>query len=245
MKKSIDINADVGEGIGNDASLMPYLSSCNIACGGHAGNLETMTATVELAKLNSVKIGAHPSFPDKINFGRVDMNISCSDLYTSLKQQVRGLLKILEDHNLQLHHIKPHGALYNQASKDKKLSQVIIEVIQSIALPLKLYAPCNSVLANLAVENGISVTFEAFIDRNYNDDLSLVSRSSSNALIKSKEHAWQHLEYMVARQSVKTISGKLKPIKASTYCIHGDNEKALAILKYLHSRLKEMNFIVR
>lgn len=233
----IDINADVGEGIGNEAKLMPYLSSCNIACGGHAGEAETMTEVVKLAKKNNVKIGAHPSFPDKANFGRVNMKISAADLYSSLKQQIRGLQSVLHCENAQLHHIKPHGALYNLAAKDEKIALVIIEVVKSIAMPVKLYAPFKSVIAELASNENIQVTFEAFADRNYNEDLSLVSRKNDIALLIEKDKVLQHVLLMVKHQKVKAISRVEVAIKASTFCVHGDTKNAIEILKYLNREL--------
>ncbi len=233
----IDINADVGEGVGNEPEIMSYLSSCNIACGGHAGNLETMTKVVQLAKKHNVKIGAHPSFPDKTNFGRVEMNISAADLHSSLKHQIRTLQNILHTENVQLHHIKPHGALYNLAAKDEKTAKVIIEVIKNIALPLKLYAPFNSVIARMAIEEQIDVIYEAFADRSYNEDLSLVSRKNDNAVLGNKDDILQHVLLMIKAQKVKTISGVEVLLKASTFCVHGDTKNAKEILKYLNLEL--------
>ena len=233
----LDINADVGEGIGNEVGLMPYLSSCNIACGGHAGDVATMTKVVKLAKKHNVKIGAHPSFPDKENFGRVDMKISAADLYSSLKQQIRALQNVLHSENAQLHHIKPHGALYNLAAKDDKAALVIIEVVKSIAMPVKLYAPYKSKIAELATNENIQVTFEAFADRNYNEDLSLVSRKKDNALLIDKDEVLHHVLNIIKHEKVKTISGVEVPIKAMTYCVHGDTKNAIEILKYLNIEL--------
>ena len=235
--KHMDINADVGEGIGNEVDLMPYLSSCNMACGGHAGDVVTMTKVVKLAKKHNVKIGAHPSFPDKENFGRVDMKISAADLYSSLKQQIRALQNVLHSENAQLHHIKPHGALYNLAAKDEKTALVIIEVVKSIAMPVKLYAPYKSKIAELARNENIQVTFEAFADRNYNEDLSLVSRKKDNALLIDKDEVLHHVLNIIKHEKVKTISGVEVPIKASTYCVHGDTKNAIEILKYLNLEL--------
>jgi UPF0271 protein len=234
---SIDINADLGEGVDNEAELMPYLSSCNIACGGHIGDVVSMTKVVKLAKKHNVKIGAHPSFPDKENFGRVDMVISSADLYGSLKQQIRALQSILHSENAQLHHIKPHGALYNLAARDEKTAQVIIEVLKSIAMPIKLYVPYNSKLAEIASNENIQVTFEAFADRNYNEDLSLVSRKKDNALLIENDEVLHHVLHMINHKKVKTISGVEVPIKASTFCVHGDTKNAIGILKYLNREL--------
>ncbi|WP_299521671.1 5-oxoprolinase subunit PxpA [Winogradskyella sp.] len=233
----IDINADVGEGLNNEPDLMPYLSSCNIACGGHAGDLQIMTEAVRLAKTHKVKIGAHPSFPDKENFGRMVMDMSAADLYATLKQQVRALQKVLYQENSQLHHIKPHGALYNLAAKDDKTANVIIEVIKSIALPIKLYAPYKSVLAYLAESENIQVTYEGFADRNYNADLSLVSRKNNDAILNDKHQVLSHVLRMVKHQKLIAIDGVEVSIKAATFCVHGDTKNALQILKFLNREL--------
>ena len=233
----IDINADVGEGIGNESEIIPFLSSCNIACGGHAGNLETMTKVVMLAHSQSVKIGAHPSFPDRFNFGRIDMKISAADLYSSLKEQIRALQNVLHSKKAQLHHVKPHGALYNLAVKDEKTAAVIIEVIKSIATPLKLYAPCNSVISKIAILEGVEVVYEAFADRNYNEDLSLVSRQNENAILDNNAVILNHVLGIIKHQKVKTISGLEVPIEATTLCVHGDTRNAVDILKFLNHEL--------
>lgn len=239
--KIIDINADVGEGIGNESALMPFLSSCNIACGGHAGDLATMTQVVRLAKQHSVKIGAHPSFPDKENFGRAAMKMSASDLFNSLRQQIEDLQQVLREENAQLHHLKPHGALYNLAAKDEKIAKVVLEVLKSIAMPIKLYAPYKSVISELAMKEQIEVTFEAFADRNYNEDLSLVSRKNKDALVTDKGEILEHILRMVKHENVRAISGVEVPLKASTFCVHGDTENALEILKYLNKELLKSN----
>jgi UPF0271 protein len=235
----IDINADVGEGLNNESQLMPYLSSCNIACGGHAGNEEIMSKVVKLAKKHKVKIGAHPSFPDRQNFGRQIIQISSADLYTSLKQQIRSLMKVLRAEHVTLHHIKPHGALYNLAAVDEKTANVIIEVVKSIALPLSLYVPYGSVIADKAQKEGIKITFEAFADRHYNEDLNLVSRSQNNAIITNSNDVFDHVYNMIFQQKVKTISGVEVGIKANTFCVHGDNPKALKLLQFLTKKLQQ------
>ncbi|WP_053991307.1 5-oxoprolinase subunit PxpA [Mangrovimonas sp. TPBH4] len=237
----VDINVDVGEGLGNESQLLPYISSCNIACGGHAGDEESMREVVKLAKLYKVKVGAHPSYPDKENFGRESIKISCADLYTSLKKQVRSLTKILYQENVPLHHIKPHGALYNKAAVDVKTAQVIIEVIKSIAMPVALYVPYKSVIADLASKENIKVTFEAFADRNYNDDFTLVSRKEPDAIIESSEAVFDHVYNMILTQKVKTISGAEMDLKADTFCVHGDHPKAVEILQEMTAKLKVNN----
>ncbi|WP_299114267.1 5-oxoprolinase subunit PxpA [uncultured Winogradskyella sp.] len=237
----IDINADVGEGLGNEASLMPYLSSCNIACGGHAGDFNTMKSVVRLAKEHQVKIGAHPSFPDKLNFGRMVMEMSNDDLFHSLKSQIESLLKIVTDENLKLHHIKPHGALYNLAAKDSETAKVILKVIKSFSSSVKLYAPYKSVISKLAKHENIEVVFEGFADRNYNEDLSLVSRQKNEALITKKEDVFKHVIKMISEQKVSTINGVETKLFADTICVHGDTENVQDILEYLHHNLELNN----
>ncbi len=234
---SIDINADVGEGLNNEAQLMPFLSSCNIACGGHAGNEKTMTSVVKLAKQHKVKIGAHPSFPDKENFGRLQMDISLEDLLASLKAQVNDLIKVLKTQDEALHHIKPHGALYNLANTDKTYAEVVVLLMKDYDKSVKLYAPYGSIIAKLAEKNGITVLYEVFADRNYNDDLTLVSRSQPNALIEDGTELTEHVLYMLQHQKVKTINGTDKDIKADTICIHGDHPQAEQHLQILTAEL--------
>ena len=236
---SIDINADIGEGIGNEAELMPLLSSCNIACGGHAGDNESMKLCVELAKQNRVKIGAHPSFPDKENFGRKVVDMSCAALYQTIKNQIKALMNVVKEQHAAMHHVKPHGALYNLAAKDKTIAEVIVEVMKSIHLPLKLYVPYGSLISEIAINEGIPITYEVFADRNYNDDLSLVSRTRENAVILDAGKMTSHVQNMVLHKKVKTISGVEVPIKVETICVHGDNPEALKLIKKLRQNLMD------
>ena len=239
ITRIVDINVDVGEGLNNEFKLLPYVSSCNIACGGHAGDIDTMRRVVRLALENNVKIGAHPSFPDKANFGRKEIEISCADLYTSLRKQIRGLINVLRDEHTVLHHVKPHGALYNLAATDKTTAKVIIEVMKSIAMPIKLYVPYKSVIEKLAKKERISVLVEAFADRNYNDDLTLVSRTQKKAIISDYNEVFNHVYKMIISQKVKTINGIEVDIKADTFCVHGDHPNSDMLLKNLVSKLKE------
>lgn len=234
---SVDLNADVGEGLNNESELMPYLSSCNIACGGHAGDIPTMTEVVKLAKKYNVSIGAHPSFPDKANFGRRNIEIKPNRLYESLKEQLLALNTVAAREEIKISHVKPHGALYNLVAKDRTTALIVLDVIESIDPLLKLYAPDNSVIANLASQKDITVIYEAFADRNYNDDLSLVSRQFDNALLTDKNEILNHILRIIKYQKVKTINGVEAPIKASTFCVHGDTKNAVEILKFLNREL--------
>lgn len=235
---NVDINVDLGEGIGNESKLMPHISSCNIACGGHAGDVETMRTVVKLAKKYGVKIGAHPSFPDKDNFGRVPLDMPTVLLYKSIKKQVRDLLGILKDEYARLYHIKPHGALYNLAAVDEKVAKTIVEAIKSLALPIKLFVPYNSVIADLAIKNNISIKYEAFADRNYNSNLTLVSRDKKNAVITDDVELFNHVYRMITDKKVKTIDEFEVAIKADTFCVHGDNPNVVDLIKNLRKKLE-------
>ncbi len=236
-----DLNADVGEGIGNEAEIMPFLSSCNIACGGHAGDEDSMRMVVQLAKTHQVKIGAHPSYPDPENFGRIEMDMPCAALYISIQGQIKALMRVLRQENRQLHHVKPHGALYNKAAVDKRTATIVLEAVKSIPFPIKLYVPYASVISHMAAKEGIPITYEAFADRNYEDDLTLVSRSKPNALITDLDEMTQHVTGMIQRQEVRTVNGKIIPIKAQTFCVHGDNPEAVNLIKGLREKLESSN----
>ncbi len=236
---TIDINCDVGEGVGNEAEIFPYISSCNIACGGHAGDIETMTRIVQLAQHHGVKIGVHPSYPDRENFGRQVMDISKKKLQRSIMEQLMNFHTILAQEQAELHHIKAHGALYNQTAKDKELAKTYLEAIQEYKARTLLYVPYGSVIAELAQQQGFAIWYEAFGDRNYNGDLSLVNRKHENALIQDPHKVLEHILPIVKEDKVRVISGELVKIESKTLCIHGDTPSALKILVYLSKELSK------
>ena len=241
----IDINCDLGEGVGNEALILPLISSCNIACGGHAGNTATMRKVIKLAQKNNVRIGAHPSYPDQENFGRLSLNISSKELIKSIREQVKNFAILCNSEKALFHHIKPHGALYNDIAKDKKLARTFLTAILPYKSYLKLYVPYNSAIAEEAKKQGFIVLYEVFLDRNYHQDLSLVSRKEPNALIENPEDVLQHLLNMVKNKQVKTVENLLVSIVADTYCIHGDTSAAYKILTYLHSELPKLNIAIK
>lgn len=232
----IDINCDLGEGMGNDALLMPYLGSCNIACGGHFGDDASITAAIKLANQYKVNVGAHPSFPDKQNFGRVVMDISQQQLQDSLYQQISDFLAVCQQQNTAMHHIKLHGALYNLAANDAEIAALVLNVFAATATDIKIYVPYNSVIAMMA-EDYFPVVYEAFADRRYHQDLSLVNRSQNNAVITDKHEAWQQVSTIIKQNKVESIEGELVDIKADTFCVHGDQSNALEILKHIQQCL--------
>ncbi len=240
MKKVI-FNADMGEGTGMDEEIMPLISWCNIACGGHAGNEKEINKTIQLAKKNGVKIGAHPSYPDRLNFGRKVIPISYTDLVDALTEQLLLIDTCAKQHEVELHHVKPHGALYNEAVVNDEVAHAILESIQNLNSKPIILTLKNAQLATVCKDT-YDVCFEAFADRNYTNDLSLVPRAKKGALLENEEEVFEHVLRMVSECKVKTIKEQVKPISFDTICVHGDNPRAVEILKYLHMRLKEVNF---
>jgi len=233
----IDINCDLGEGLDIEQIIMPLISSCNISCGAHAGSIEIIDKVIDLAVKHKVKIGAHPSFPDRQNFGRKVLDISNSDLQKSLEDQLtifkdRALLQ-----NATIHHVKPHGALYNLIAVNREKASVVIAAIQHVFEAVKLYVPYQSRIEEVAIQSGLEIVYEAFADRRYNEDLSLVSRTFSNALIEDKHEVLKQVQKIANKQLVTTVNFHEKKIKASTFCVHGDTKNAIELLQYLHKHL--------
>lgn len=236
MKIGVNINCDLGEGMTNDALLMPYLQSCNIACSGHAGDKDSIARTIDLAKQFNVDIGAHPSFPDKINFGRRMMHLTPRELVDSICEQVHLFQEIADVKGLTMHHIKLHGALYNQAAADQKTAEIVLDAFQLLKGKFKIYAPYRSALAYMA-QHHYEVMHEAFIDRTYQDNLALTNRAEANALISDPALAWSQLESIWRKKQVTSANGNKIALEADTFCVHGDSENALSILKFIHQKL--------
>lgn len=235
----VDINCDMGEGIGNDGAIMPFISSANIACGYHAGDEEIMKRTVELAMKHNVFIGAHPSYFDRENFGRTDIRLPMSEVYDLVTKQIRLLKGITESTGTSLHHVKPHGALYNMAARSKPLAAVIALAVKDVDDNLKLYGLSGSHLIREAQKIGIKSVSEVFADRTYQDDGRLTPRSNPEALINDTDKAVQQVLQMVKVGTVTTVSGKVIPIVAETICIHGDGEHALEFAKAVYGALRQ------
>ena len=235
----LNINCDLGEGLNNEHIIMPLIDSCNIACGGHAGDSGSMIECVEISIKNNVKIGAHPSYPDKINFGRKKIDISPSELSYSIISQIESLETIADSYGLELNHIKAHGALYNQMMIDAELSNFYLDTIKDFKNKCSLYIPYKSEIEKIALKEGFSIIYEVFGDRNYNDDLSLVSRNNEDALITDPESVVDHIKTIKETESVKTINGNYKKIKFNTICIHSDTNNSIEILKKINQEFDE------
>lgn len=240
----IDLNADLGEGGQFDADILKIVSSANIACGGHIGDTNSMRQAICLAQENQVAIGAHPSFVDKENFGRKIQHPAPPVLFDQLCRQVDHLFEVAEKENATVHHLKPHGALYNQAANDTELGEVLIRVIQRSARPLSLVALAGSKLVTQAQAAGISVIQEAFADRRYNSDGSLRARTYADACITDDVEAIQQTLQLVQHQQLTCIDGTLIPVYAQTLCVHGDGTHALQLLTSIRSTLKTFGVVV-
>ena len=237
--KTIDINCDMGEGIGNDELIMPYISSANIACGYHAGDENTMKQTVELCKRYNVAVGAHPSFPDRENFGRTDMLLHPGEIYEMIIKQINCLEKFAAKADVPVHHVKPHGALYNMAARDKGLAPFVALALLDTNPKYILYGLSGSYLIKEAMNLGLKTASEVFSDRTYKNDGSLISRSKPGALIEDTDKAVVQVLQMVKKGTVTSITGKKIPIVAETICIHGDGEHAVEFAKAIHAALKK------
>ena len=238
MMYHIDLNSDVGEGVGNEAQLIPLLSSCNIACGGHAGDDATIQETIQLAIQHDVKIGAHPGYPDKENFGRTIVDMSVTALRESLKEQILTVKNFAERQHQKLHHVKVHGALYNLAAVDVTIARLIIAIVQEIDDQLVLYVPYQSVIQKEA-KGMLQTKVEGFADRRYNNDYTLVSRALPKAVIHDATEVIDHIIPMIKEQQLTTITNETLPFQIDTLCVHGDTPAAFQILKEIHQGLKK------
>jgi len=246
----ININCDLGEksklhSNENDPDLLNIVNSANIACGYHAGDEETMNQVINISKNNGVSIGAHPSFNDPDNFGRKRMNLSEKEIRKLIIDQYEILQRIAFQHNENVTHIKPHGALNNMACEDIGLATILAKVINEINKDLIYLVPTGSKMESAAKKLNMKIACEIFADRNYEDDGNLVSRSKPNALITDPEEAKKHVLKMVTNQALSCHSGKQIPCEIDSVCIHGDNQSSLATAKSIRENLVENKLILK
>lgn len=227
MKKRIDLNCDMGEGMENEQQLMPYISSANIACGFHAGDEATMRRVTRLCIQYGVSVGAHPSFPDRHNFGRVNMDLPADRLKEIIETQIRVLKQICLEEGTVLRHIKPHGALYNMAAANRVLAGVICSAVRDIDPGLILYGLSGSQMATEAKAQGLKFYHEVFADRTYRQDGTLTPRSMPGALIINSERAAdQALSFALGTGIM--AEGEIIFPEADTICLHGDGPDAVS-----------------
>lgn len=242
---TIDINCDLGEGFPNDSLLMPFISSANIACGFHAGDTDTIKRTIENCVKNKVAIGAHPGFKDRANFGRTKMALSNCELYDVVAEQIELVLNICKEMGAMLHHVKPHGAMYNMAARDTTMSYIIAGAIKEINPSLILYGLSNSFLISEAEALGLKTASEVFADRTYTPEGMLTPRTQANAMLHSTEASLSQVLQMITKQQVTAIDGSLVSLKADTICIHGDGDHALSFAEAICKAMKENNILIK
>lgn len=233
----IDLNADLGEGSGSDEALLDLVSSANIACGWHAGGSNAMRDCVRLAVAKGVAIGAHPSFQDPANFGRKEMDLPAEDIYAGILYQLGALSAIAQAQGGRVAHVKPHGALYNQAARDPSIAQAIVSAVHDFDPSLAVFGLANSGFIQTAREAGLTAIEEGFADRGYRADGSLVPRSEPGALIESEDDMLEHVLSMVRERRVLSIDGRWVPLHVRTLCLHGDNAHALAFARRVRAVL--------
>jgi UPF0271 protein len=235
----------MGEGMQNDALFMPYISSANIACGYHAGNIETIKRTIELALENNVAIGAHPSYNDRENFGRLTQTISLVELAELISDQLFLFEKITDQMGCKIHHVKLHGALYNDCAKDALSSKIVAQTIQAIDPSMMLYGLSGSHSIQEAKAIGLQSVQEVFADRTYQSDGQLTPRYLDHALITDPNDAAKQVLSMVLDQEIKIMDGTIIAVHAETICIHGDHTGAVEIAKHLFNTLQQYQIEIK
>lgn len=238
----IDLNCDLGESfgaytIGQDEEMMKYVSSVNIACGFHAGDPLVMAQTVEQALKHDLNIGAHPGLPDLQGFGRRSIHITPREAYALVQYQVGALQAMVTAQKGKLTHVKPHGALYNMAAKDRDLALAIAKSVCDIDESLVLFGLSGSELTKAGTETGLKVAHEVFADRTYQSDGSLTPRSLPDAVLHDADRVEEQVLRMVERQEVMTVTGDVISIQADTICLHGDNVEGVRLAKRLREKL--------
>ncbi|WOG26684.1 5-oxoprolinase subunit PxpA [Endozoicomonas sp. 8E] len=247
---TLDLNCDMGESfgqyrLGNDSEIMPYISSANIACGFHGGDPNIMANTVKLALEHSVAVGAHPGLPDLQGFGRRNMHISPEDAYNLTLYQTGALNAFVTAQGGQLHHVKPHGALYNMAARDPNLAKAIAEAIYQFNPELILYGLADSCLISQAEAIGLKTASEVFADRSYQSTGQLTPRDQAGAMLEDQQKSLDQIRDMVLHKQVTSVDGQTIAIRAETLCIHGDGPQALDFVRGCERFLQAQGIIIQ
>ncbi|HEX6549621.1 MAG TPA: 5-oxoprolinase subunit PxpA [Gammaproteobacteria bacterium] len=235
----IDLNADLGEGCGDDAAMLRIVTSANIACGAHAGDAETMQRTVQNAVQNGVAIGAHVSYPDREHFGRRDMDLAGVPLSEEVLRQIRTLEQHARTRAGSVRYVKAHGALYNRMAEDPDVAQAVIDAIKQFERPLALLTLPGSVAMQCAQQAGLNAVAEAFADRAYTDEARLLPRSEAGAVISDPDVVAQRAVEIAATGKLRSINGKQLSIAARTLCVHGDTPGAVVLAKAVRDGLEK------
>ena len=245
MNLSVDINADLGEGAGHDDELFELISSANIATGFHAGDSDTMHAAVCAAREHGVAVGAHPSFFDRENFGRKELNIAYQEVLDAVAYQLGIFQAIASALDVRPNHVKPHGALYNMAVRDANLGDAIARAIESVDSKLILFAPDKSELARAGDAHGLQIAREIFADRNYLNDGWLVPRTRPDALLHDPKEAAARVLRMLREGKVRSVEGDDVDVRGETICVHGDTPGAVEFARELRTQLESEGVRIR
>ncbi|WP_213992782.1 5-oxoprolinase subunit PxpA [Sodalis sp. dw_96] len=240
----IDLNADLGEGSPNDQALLQLVSSANIACGFHAGDADSMRQSIKWALRYGVAIGAHPSFPDRENFGRSAMALPPETVYAQIVYQLGALAALIRAEGGRMVHVKPHGMLYNQSARDSLLADAVARGIKAVDPALRLIGLADSELTKAGERQGLTVRHEVFADRNYRRDGTLVPRGETDALIEDEEQSLAHTLTMVQNGQVQTREGEWITVRADTVCLHGDGVHALAFARRIRAALEQRGIVI-
>lgn len=246
-KKQIDLNADVAEACGQDSELMPIISSANICCGLHAGSATEILTTLRLAKHHNVRVGAHPSYDDRANFGRSNQNLDNlaeDEIRAVIRYQLGAMQALCEQAGVTLSYVKPHGALYNQASANESLAKIVADEIKQFNPNLTVMALSGGKLIDVAKAMGLTTQSEVFADRRYEDNGALVARSQPNAVIADDDEAIAQVLQMIQQGTVTSTSGKTVPVVADSICLHGDNAHAIEFAKKIQAKLTAENIAI-
>lgn len=246
----VDLNSDLGESfgawkMGMDEAVMNHISSSNIACGWHGGDAEVMLRTVRAAKAQNIAVGAHPGYPDLVGFGRRNMTCTPDELYAYTLYQVGAMMGVCASEGVELQHVKPHGAMYNQAAKDPKLATAIARAIKSLGSGIILMGLANSAFEAAAAEQGIPFAAEAFADRGYMADGSLVPRDKPGAFIHDPNEAAARMLKLIKDGTIETPDGQTLKLKAHTICMHGDNPDAVKMAEVVKATLEKNGVTVK
>jgi len=245
MNLLVDLNADLGEGAGHDHELLALVTSANIACGFHAGDADTMRASIEAAHAHHVGVGAHPSLFDRENFGRKELPVTPEEVFDAVVYQLGIFQAIAEACGVRPNHVKPHGALYNMAARDDDLANAIARAVAKVDPKLIFFAPANSALARAGESHGLQIAHEVFADRNYCSDGSLVSRSRPDALLHDPADAAPRVLRMLREGKVRSFDGIDVDVRPETICLHGDNPEAVEFARELRSQLEKEGVALR
>ncbi|HTJ93218.1 MAG TPA: 5-oxoprolinase subunit PxpA [Pararobbsia sp.] len=235
----IDLNADLGEGCDSDEALLDLVSSANIACGWHAGGADIMRASVAAAVARGVAIGAHPSFNDPANFGRTEMNLPPAEIYAGVLYQLGALSAFARAAGGRVAHLKPHGAMYNQAARNAEMADAIAAAVRDFDPSIAVFGLANAELIAAARRAGLVAVEEAFADRGYRADGSLVPRSQPGALLDDEDVVLERTIAMIRERRVQAVDGQWVPLNAQTICLHGDGPHALAFARRIRERLDQ------